>query len=40
LGGPPSLPVVVYRVKLEGDTVLIAPPTQAEAREPTVAPHS
>src|SRR5690242_2906592 len=42
LGGPPSLPVVVYRVKLEGDTVLIAPPprTPAEAREPTVAPHS
>ncbi|HEV2750462.1 MAG TPA: chlorite dismutase family protein [Gemmatimonadales bacterium] len=42
LGGPPSLPVAVYRVKLEGDTVLIAPPphTPAEAREPTVAPHS
>jgi 3-phenylpropionate/trans-cinnamate dioxygenase ferredoxin subunit len=42
LGGPPSLPVAVYRVKLEGDTVLIAPPprTPAEAREPSVAPHS
>src|SRR5205809_588589 len=44
LGGPPSLPVVAYRVKLEGDTVLIAPPSPhpapAEAREPTVAPHS
>src|SRR5881394_2098640 len=37
LGGPPSLPVAAYRVKIEGDTVLIAP---AEAREPTVAPHS
>src|SRR3989475_2482713 len=37
LCGPPSLPVAAYRVKLEGDTVLIAP---AEAREPTVAPHS
>src|SRR5438093_888415 len=37
LGGPPSLPIAVYRVKLEGDTVLIAP---AEAREPTVAPRS
>src|SRR6266704_2467662 len=35
LGGPPSLPVAAYRVKLEGDTVLIAP---AEAREPTVVP--
>src|SRR5436309_16051638 len=44
LGGPPSLPVVAYRVKLEGDTVLIAPPSPhappAAAREPTVAPHS
>ncbi len=44
LGGPPALPVVAYRVKLEGDTVLIAPPSPqpaaAEAREPTVAPHS
>jgi len=43
LGGPPSLPIVAYRVKLEGDTVLIAPPpapAPAEAREPTVAPHS
>jgi nitrite reductase/ring-hydroxylating ferredoxin subunit len=37
LGGPPALPVATYRVKLEGDTVLIAP---AEAREPTVAPRS
>ncbi|HYS59714.1 MAG TPA: chlorite dismutase family protein, partial [Gemmatimonadales bacterium] len=37
LGGPPSLPVAAYRVKIEEDTVLIAP---AEAREPTVAPHS
>ncbi len=37
LGGPPTLPVAVYRVKLEGDTILIAP---AEAREPTVAPRS
>jgi chlorite dismutase/nitrite reductase/ring-hydroxylating ferredoxin subunit len=37
LGGPPALPVATYRVKLEGDTILIAP---AEAREPTVAPHS
>jgi nitrite reductase/ring-hydroxylating ferredoxin subunit len=37
LSGPPSLPVATYRVKLEGDTVLIAP---AEAREPTVAPRS
>lgn len=37
LAGPPSLPVVTYRVKLEGDTVLIAP---AEAREPTVAPNA
>jgi nitrite reductase/ring-hydroxylating ferredoxin subunit len=37
LGGPPSLPVASYRVKVEGDTVLIAP---AEAREPTVAPRS
>jgi chlorite dismutase len=37
LGGPPALPVATYRVKLEGETILIAP---AEAREPTVAPHS
>src|SRR5881394_146149 len=37
LAGPPALPVAVYRVKLEGDTVLIAP---AEAREPTVAPRA
>ncbi|HET7295541.1 MAG TPA: chlorite dismutase family protein [Gemmatimonadales bacterium] len=37
LGGPPALPVATYRVKLEGDTILIAP---AEAREPTVAPHA
>ncbi len=39
LGGPPVLPLAVYRVKLEGDTILIAPPS-VEAREPTVAPHS
>jgi chlorite dismutase/nitrite reductase/ring-hydroxylating ferredoxin subunit len=37
LGGPPAAPVAVYRVKLEGDQVLIAP---AEAHEPTVAPSS
>src|SRR5216110_388489 len=36
LSGPPSLPVPTYRVKLEGDTILIAP-AAAEAREPTVA---
>jgi chlorite dismutase len=36
LSGPPSLPVAVYRVKVEGDTVLIAP---AEAREATVVPR-
>ena len=36
LSGPPALPVAVYRVKLEGDTVLIAP---AEAREPAVVPR-
>src|SRR5437870_4349252 len=40
LGGPPALPITVYRVKLEGDTLLIAPPALIEAREPTVAPHS
>jgi chlorite dismutase len=34
LGGPPVLPVNTYRVKLEGDTILIAP---AEAREASVA---
>lgn len=34
LGGPPALPVATYRVKLEGDTILIAP---AEVREATVA---
>ena len=34
LDGPPALPVVTYKVKLEGDTILIA---SAEAREPTVA---
>jgi chlorite dismutase/nitrite reductase/ring-hydroxylating ferredoxin subunit len=34
LDGPPALPVATYRVKVEGDTVLIAP---AEAHEPTVA---
>lgn len=37
LGGPPSLPVATYRVKVEGDTVLIAP---AEAREPIAPPAS
>ncbi|HVH08750.1 MAG TPA: chlorite dismutase family protein [Gemmatimonadales bacterium] len=37
LGGPPALPVATYRVKLEGETVLIAP---ADAREPTVAPRA
>src|SRR5436309_2790045 len=35
LGGPPAVPVPIYRVKLEEDAILIAP---AEAREPTVAP--
>ncbi len=40
LGGPPALPVATYRVKLEGDTVLIAPPAPIEAREPTVAPRT
>jgi nitrite reductase/ring-hydroxylating ferredoxin subunit len=34
LDGPPVLPIAVYRVKVEGDTIFIAP---AEAREPTVA---
>ena len=34
LSGPPVLPVPVYRVKLEGETVLIAP---ADVREPTSA---
>ena len=34
LTGPATLPVPVYRVKLEGEAVLIAP---AEAHEPTVA---
>jgi chlorite dismutase len=34
LGGPPVLPVPTYRVKLEGDTVLIAP---VEAHERAVA---
>jgi chlorite dismutase len=34
LSGPPVQAVRPYRVKLEGDTILIAP---AEAREPTVA---
>ncbi len=38
LGGPPALAVAAYRVKLEGDSVLIAP-APAEAREPTVAPR-
>lgn len=35
LSGPAVLPVPVYRVKVEGETILIAP---AEALEPTVAP--
>jgi len=34
VGGPATIPVPVYRVKLEGETVLIAP---ADAREPTSA---
>ncbi|HET7790310.1 MAG TPA: chlorite dismutase family protein [Gemmatimonadales bacterium] len=34
LSGPATVPVAVYRVKVEGDTILIAP---AEAREPTIA---
>src|SRR5205807_5687711 len=33
LSGPPSLPVATYLVKVEADTILIAP---AEAHEPTV----
>jgi len=38
LSGPPVQPVRVYQVKIEGDTILVAPaPTHAEAREPTVA---
>jgi len=36
LAGPPALPIGIYRVKLEGDTILVAP---AEAREPTVVPR-
>jgi chlorite dismutase len=40
LGGPPSLPVATYRVKVEGDTVLVAPPGLIGAGEPTVAPRS
>jgi chlorite dismutase len=36
VSGPPVHQVRTYRVKLEGDTILIAP---AEAREPTVAPR-
>lgn len=36
LSGPPAQGVRAYRVKVEGDTILIAP---AEAREPTVAPR-
>src|SRR5256884_692146 len=42
LGGPPSLPVATYRVKVEGDTVLVAPPGVPgvmDAREP-IAPRS
>src|SRR5689334_21584882 len=38
LGGPPSLPVATYRVKVEGDTVLVAP-SVIDAREP-IAPRS
>src|SRR2546429_612326 len=41
-GGPPSLPVATYRVKVEGDTVLVAPPGVPgvmDAREP-IAPRS
>ncbi|HXF96148.1 MAG TPA: chlorite dismutase family protein [Gemmatimonadales bacterium] len=37
LGGPPVQAVRTYRVKIEGDTILIAPPAPAEAREPTIA---
>ena len=37
LAGPPGLPVQTYRVRIEGDAILIAP---AEAPEPTVAPPS
>jgi nitrite reductase/ring-hydroxylating ferredoxin subunit len=40
LGGPPSLPVATYRVKVEGDTVLVAPPGLIDAGEPTVARRS
>src|SRR5881394_1495459 len=42
LSGPPSLPVATYRVKVEGDTVLVAPPGVPgvmDAREP-IAPRS
>jgi nitrite reductase/ring-hydroxylating ferredoxin subunit len=39
LGGPPSLPVATYRVKVEGDTVLVAPGL-IDAGEPTVARRS
>jgi len=39
LGGPPSLPVATYRVKVEGDTVLVARPSPIDAREP-IAPRS
>lgn len=37
LGGPPVHPVPTYRVKVEGDTILIAPPAPVEAREPQIA---
>ena len=37
LAGPPSLPVQTYQVKIERDTILIAP-APLEAREPTVVP--
>jgi nitrite reductase/ring-hydroxylating ferredoxin subunit len=39
LGGPPALPVATYRVKVEGDAVLVAPPGLIDAREP-IAPRS
>ncbi|MGH7569404.1 MAG: chlorite dismutase family protein [Gemmatimonadales bacterium] len=37
VSGPPVLPLPTYRVKLEGETILIAPDPRIEAREPTVA---
>ena len=38
LGGPPSLPVATYRVKVEGETVLVGPPVVMDARE-SIAPR-